>query len=338
MVLKCPKCPAEFPSNRDLQKHLARKLPCDSEKCRCTGCDRPFQTKKNLKAHLKKGRCKGKKPTIREMEQQMQQSALAHESSVAALEVALQHVQKHHDALMLATDIPQARAVLKNLQQIAPTLTPSVDANGRLIMQSLIGTDFVKGQVYFGIPGVTPILQDADGTAIDVSCMEQFQVLKIGYKEQEEHDRFGDHSRDMGGFRVLDSMLTQFPVTLERQVLRYLRSEKLLVRAKFPDKRGIDKECALIRSHKEYADMITFVKEIAATIDKSTSSTDESLRSELELVKGQNISKETDARILEAEARKLEANARVLEAEARKLEAEAANKRADLELIKHQQM
>ncbi|KAL3153764.1 hypothetical protein ABBQ32_013353 [Trebouxia sp. C0010 RCD-2024] len=95
----------------------------------------------------------------------------------------------------------------------------------------------------------------------------------------------------------------------------------------------MDKECVLIRSHKDYADMIAFVKEMAANIDKPT---DDVIHTEVELRRGQNAGKEAEARLLEAEARKLEAEARKLEAEARKLEAEAAVKKADIEMLKYQ--
>lgn len=64
MVVYCPKCCGEFASNRDLERHLQRKIPCDQGDFKCTGCSQPFQTKQSLTTHVKKGRCKGKKPML----------------------------------------------------------------------------------------------------------------------------------------------------------------------------------------------------------------------------------------------------------------------------------
>lgn len=63
MVVHCPKCSAEFSSKRDLERHLQRKTPCDVGKFKCQGCDQLFQTKKSLRVHINKQRCKGKNST-----------------------------------------------------------------------------------------------------------------------------------------------------------------------------------------------------------------------------------------------------------------------------------
>lgn len=315
--------------------------PCIGEQTaednKCPGCAHSYTSKKGLKAHVDNNRCKGKSPALvaHEATQEVQRLSVIQAINVADLQGALQAVQTERDVLKVITDLQNTQTVLENFDgaladqaksQHFPAEAQSgqrIDDNGRLLLQTLVGTDFVKSQVYFGIPGIVPTLQAADGTAIDITSMQSFQVLKVGYKEQEEHDRFGDHSREMGGYQVLDSILTRFPLSLERQLLRYLRSEKLLVRAKFPKKSGLDRECALIRSHKEYADMVAFAKEMAANMEKPGNSTDEVLRTELELIRGQIASKEAETRLAEAEARKSEAEARKSEAEARKLEAQA---------------
>ena len=63
MAFKCPKCPAEFTTQRDLDRHLAKKNPCDKGPYRCDGCLMPFTSKRTLNEHVKKGRCKGKSMT-----------------------------------------------------------------------------------------------------------------------------------------------------------------------------------------------------------------------------------------------------------------------------------
>ncbi len=64
MVVICALCFDEFATNRDLERHLQRKIPCNVGDFRCTGCSRPFQTKKNLSEHINKNRCKGKSPAL----------------------------------------------------------------------------------------------------------------------------------------------------------------------------------------------------------------------------------------------------------------------------------
>lgn len=64
MVIYCPKCFGQFSSNRDLERHLQRKIPCDQGDFKCPGCSQPFLSKQSLNTHLKKQRCKGKKPML----------------------------------------------------------------------------------------------------------------------------------------------------------------------------------------------------------------------------------------------------------------------------------
>ena len=65
MVFKCPKCPATFRCNQDLQRHLNRKKPCDHGKAQCEGCGSKYATEKALREHIREGRCKGKMPEAR---------------------------------------------------------------------------------------------------------------------------------------------------------------------------------------------------------------------------------------------------------------------------------
>lgn len=65
MVFKCPKCPATFRCNQDLQRHLNRKKPCDQGKAQCEGCGSKYASEKALREHIREGRCKGKMPEAR---------------------------------------------------------------------------------------------------------------------------------------------------------------------------------------------------------------------------------------------------------------------------------
>lgn len=64
MVVDCPKCPAQFATQRDLERHLERKIPCDQGSHKCEGCSSTFLTKRSLQEHLQKQRCKGKSAAV----------------------------------------------------------------------------------------------------------------------------------------------------------------------------------------------------------------------------------------------------------------------------------
>ena len=66
MVIHCPKCYIELASQRDLERHLDRKTPCDSGEHKCNGCGLSYKTKKSLNDHKK--RCKGKSNALKAAE------------------------------------------------------------------------------------------------------------------------------------------------------------------------------------------------------------------------------------------------------------------------------
>jgi len=49
--MQCIKCNKIFNSNRDLQRHLDRKIKCDRI-LECDNCKKTFKTKQNLNKHL----------------------------------------------------------------------------------------------------------------------------------------------------------------------------------------------------------------------------------------------------------------------------------------------
>lgn len=305
-MLTCPKCYLQCATARDLEKHLERKVPCDAGKHECSGCGHAYTTKRGLDAHIANNRCKGKPPAL-----------IAHETALQ-LQQLQQTIQQSQQ---IAQDtVINSNETTSTASTSSPAIMPLVDSDGRLLLQSMVATDFVKSQVYFGVPGHLPKLRDSSKNDIDISSMKDYQIIKLGMKEQEEHDRFGDHSRDMGGFRVIDSVLTRFPVKLERQVLRYLKSEGLKVFAKFPGKKTWDKECALIKCHQNYSNLISFAQEMAAKIDKEETGTDRSPHQT-----------EAGSRQADNETRKAEADARISAEATRQIElelrvAEAAEK------------
>lgn len=70
MVIICSKCSQKFGSNRDLQKHLKRKFPCDKIAFNCKKCNRPFHNRDSFYHHQK--HCAGKPVTIEDKNREIQ--------------------------------------------------------------------------------------------------------------------------------------------------------------------------------------------------------------------------------------------------------------------------
>lgn len=64
MAFLCERCGKDFRCQYDLDRHLNRKTPCDAGEYKCPGCNLPFASKKLANVHIKKGRCKGKRPAV----------------------------------------------------------------------------------------------------------------------------------------------------------------------------------------------------------------------------------------------------------------------------------
>lgn len=116
MVVICELCFDEFATNRDLERHLQRKIPCNVGDFRCTGCCRPFQTKKNLSEHISKNRCKGKSNAL-----------IAHEQ---AIEIErLRNQAQQQDQLMQMTNSVTAAAALSHVTNIGTQINNSITIN-----------------------------------------------------------------------------------------------------------------------------------------------------------------------------------------------------------------
>ncbi len=114
--MHCPKCYWEFPSKRDLERHLQRKIPCDQGEYKCNRCSQAFQTKQSLKVHEQNGKCKGKKPMVAARE-------LAEE--VAELKSRMQEQEK----IMQMTNNVTAKACSSDASTRPATIIQNITIN-----------------------------------------------------------------------------------------------------------------------------------------------------------------------------------------------------------------
>ena len=97
-MIHCPKCFAQFVCQRDLENHLNRKIPCDTGKFQCTGCNLRFTTKRSLNAHIEDKRCKGKSAAL-----------VAHEAS-QELEEMKNRLAQQEELLQMTNSVTAAAA------------------------------------------------------------------------------------------------------------------------------------------------------------------------------------------------------------------------------------
>ena len=83
--MQCIKCNKIFNSNRDLQRHLDRKIKCDRI-LECDNCKKTFKTKQNLNKHLNnKKKCKKLDPEVENVILKLEKEVLVLEKEVLQL-------------------------------------------------------------------------------------------------------------------------------------------------------------------------------------------------------------------------------------------------------------
>lgn len=83
--MQCIKCNKIFNSNRDLQRHLDRKIKCDRI-LECDNCKKTFKTKQNLNKHLNnKKKCKKIDPEVENVILKLEKEVLVLEKEVLQL-------------------------------------------------------------------------------------------------------------------------------------------------------------------------------------------------------------------------------------------------------------
>jgi hypothetical protein len=83
--MQCIKCNKIFNSNRDLQRHLNRKIKCDRV-LECDNCKKKFKTTQNLNKHLNnKKKCKKLDPEIENVILKLEKEVLVLEKKVLEL-------------------------------------------------------------------------------------------------------------------------------------------------------------------------------------------------------------------------------------------------------------
>ncbi len=204
----CEKCNQPCLSSKDLSKHLSRKYPCDGGKFQCKECDKRFNSACNLSTHKKT--CKGRYLSRTVLEEK---ASKVHdlEQEIASLNSKifvddLENEAADDDIQEVNNDIEMPSPLLK---------TP------KLSLETIEDTDIKNNQVYFFECG--PLLKPF----VDTEAV----LIKFGSTDQ-PYTRLSTHKRDFGGGRLIDSILTNNPKSVESDLKKWLRITGKTVKCK----------------------------------------------------------------------------------------------------------
>ena len=235
----CLKCDQICDSQKDLEKHLARKNPCDSGEYKCDDCGKGFSTPSNRSYH-KKNSCKGRVvPKATLLERQV--AFLTNE--INRLTVKLNQNDTEHN-----TDSEQTQPGDDPNQK--PAIMFKCPEN--LILLTTIKTDAKKNQVYFFECGAAlRPLENVNGI-----------LVKFGSTD-EPYERLSTHRRDFEGGRLIDSVLTNNEKAVESEFKKWMKVTGRIVSCKTAKKKSFETEVFVAKSQEDYAMIVAKAKELA---------------------------------------------------------------------------
>lgn len=114
--------------------------------------------------------------------------------------------------------------------------------------------DCIKPQVYFGEPG--PLLKPVQ------EIVGNKTLIKLGESDQFP-TRCTRHTKDFGGFRLLDSIVTSNPKHVETKLKDYLKVKHPMIKCKTVNKKYTDTEIISVETQEEYEEIVMVAKKIA---------------------------------------------------------------------------
>lgn len=237
-VFKCDTCDKEFLRETHFQQHLHRKTPCSRRieapaVFACARCDKPFRHDSSLSRHRLV--CKGRKITVQSLQSEVEQCK--QEAAAKEQELRLQIIE------------------LEEKIASAEEADPVVE-NNSLFVQAIGFTllaDSWRPCVYLLIPGPLLMLEQPFSGGV---------VIKFGSSDNPPQ-RYAQHARDFGGYRLLDSIVTNNPRRIESQLKTWLKSNKTMLRGKTTKKRTVDTELFAVCSQDEYETVAKVAKDLA---------------------------------------------------------------------------
>ena len=285
----CDRCKRNFRDNCNLQQHLEKKTLCkppgvaiEEVEWICEPCQQSYSNKSNYTAHLKT-----------KLHQRIaRESAVRDATKETSEEGAL---SGNHGS-------PSVRSFRR--VSIALTLLKSITG-----VQDLRQEQFYLG--FAGMPEVWSDIKRSDGTPF-VPRPDQL-VLKFG-RHGLNTARSITHSREYGVWQILDSVLTNNPTRVEREVKDDLKNRNELLSALHRNKTVRDTELVAVNG-AEYKAIVERAIQMAARCETRLD-----MELEKELTRREEVKAEAEARKSEARKAEAESQARIAESKVRLLE------------------
>lgn len=283
MSFKCHKCPDCFLCARDLERHLARKIPCDQGNSYCLGCDGRFSCQKAVNLHIRLGRCKGKSDSqkvtelgeiVKDKDKEIEQLTKA-SSDFATM-------KEDYDAAMKENTL-----LLKENKQLTTENANLLETRSQLrlqVQEFSLGRSHIRQIFKFEVADMHlrgNYIVETFGISLDVPVDIRCIITKQGRAvEQSIADRSHDTLRKHPDNRIMCIKHCKDPGEAERNFKRMARGLKMLKSGTFPDgSRGTEFVVFLPEEAEQVFSMFTF-----ATSSSSKDEELEELRMRLRIV------------------------------------------------------
>ena len=239
-ILICPNCPKTFTSQRDLQKHLERKYPCDGGRFVCEHCTQTFSQRSSRDRH-RKYNCKGMNPVV---VPQLQEARLRiQELEDRLAEVTQKLAQAAQEEAEAEDEVPAEEPVSDEPMWIKPA---------DFQIATVIECDAEQPQVYFFLPGdlLKPLVKTY-GVPVKTGSSDTI------------YNRALTHARDFGGGKLIDSVKTTNPKLVESRFKRWMKVTARFVECKTSKKPGVEQEVFAAHNQEDYAMIVKKAREFA---------------------------------------------------------------------------
>ena len=145
-------------------------------------------------------------------------------------------------------------------QKLEDSLAPSTSETVETITPVGYGklADCIRPRLYFGLPGdlLIPLIPT------------EYFIIKVG-STKEPGTRWARHSKDYGGFQMLDSIVTSNCSAVEEKLRDWLRFDGRLMKAQIMRSRS-DTEIFVVKNQKEYETIVKIAKVFSEELEAAS--------------------------------------------------------------------
>lgn len=253
MVLHvCPKeCGQQFEKKQNLNKHLAQKIPCDSERrifgCTNSFCKQKFTSRQSRHIHLKTCKPKETKETLKE-----------------------ENINMSEMLTTLRQQIDNFFTTNGDATQTLTADTLTVVPNSRIASVTKV-IDRRSNQFYFCHPPGkwSDIRRVGDKSKTNIKTDDTSFILKIGYNGNET-GRHTTHDSEFGDTcRIIDSLVTPASAVAETKIKDMLRNDGKLFSGLHGNKKTRDTELIIVKSQEDYREYVELAQRVIFDIEGS---------------------------------------------------------------------